>query len=118
MTRGLLTKDDEIAEHKEKVCKAINSAEFTTKRYAPFIDEKLFSMYSELQKQAVSIFSLFKFWCRNDNSNFVTGGVTYNRDTAYAAIEEKQKVLSELSDNIIREMRNYLNSLTIVEDKK
>lgn len=112
-----LTEPEEIDRHKEKVCDAINSAELITKRYAPFIDENIFNKYREIQNQATTIFSLFKFWCRNENSIFITKGVRYNREDAYKAIEEKQISLSELSDSIIREMRDYLNSLTIEDNR-
>lgn len=115
--RGLLTEPEEIDRHKEKVRNAIYSAELITKRYAPFIDENIFDQYHELQNQATTIFSLFKFWCRNDNSIFKTKGVRYNREDAYKAIEEKQKAFSDLSDSIIREMRDYLNSLTIEDNR-
>lgn len=117
VVRGMPYGHEKCAQLAEKICDSINDADFTTKRYAAFIDEQLFKNYCALQKQARIIFSLFEFWMMEENSLFRYGDEQYTRESAANAIEEKQKNLSQLSDTIIQEMRKYLKSLTVTEDK-
>lgn len=51
IVRGLYNNNDDIIKHVQCLVNSLNDAEFTTKRYAAFIDEGLFSKYHELQKK-------------------------------------------------------------------
>lgn len=118
VVRGLYDDNpSRILKHLEKVYESLNIAEFTTKKYAAFIDEELFDKFQELQKQTKIICKLFNFWCTGDNAIYSLQNEKYTRETAKNAIEEKQKTLSNLSDSIIKDMRNYLDNLTILEVK-
>ncbi len=113
--RGLYKEEpDRIDKHIDNLCISLNNAELTTKKYAAFIDEELFNKFHELQEQATDICMLFNFWNMNTDGVLNLKEEKYTRETAKEAIEKKQKVLSNLSDAIIKDMRNYLNHLVVI----
>ena len=113
--RGLYKEEPaRIDKHIDKLCISLNNAELTTKKYAAFIDEDLFYKFHELQEQAKDICMLFNFWNMNTDGVLNLKKERYTRKTAKEAIETKQKVLSNLSDAIIKDMRNYLNHLVVI----
>lgn len=98
----------------------IDDADMTNKRYAPFIAKEIFESYKELEKQALSIISLLDLWDRLEKESYTTviyNGKKYTNMKAKNEIEEKQKVLSRFSDDILDKLRNYLSNLDALEDK-
>lgn len=100
--------------------KHLDEAEMMNKRYAPFISKEIFENYKELGKQAYSIISLLDLYDRFDNQ--VAPEIKYNNQSytkaqAKQEIEDRQKTLSKLSDDILDKLREYLSGLEAVEDK-
>ena len=97
----------------------LEDADFTNKKYAPFIAKEIFEKYRELGKRAHEIISLFAIWNAISDDQPLIGykGSWYTKDTATAEIFSKQQALSKLSDDILDKLRDYLSSLEIVEDK-
>ena len=98
----------------------IDDAEITNKRYAPFIAKDIFESYKELGKQAYSIISLLDLWDMFETKNYTTinyNGKAYTKNTAKNEIEDRQKIISKLSDDTLDKLRDYLSSLDTLEDK-
>ena len=98
----------------------IHDADIVNKRYAPFIAKEIFESYKELRNQAFSIISLLDLWDMFETKNYTTinyNGTTYTRNAAKNEIEDKQKTISRLSDDILDKLRDYLSSLDTLEDK-
>lgn len=100
--------------------KHLDEAEMMNKRYAPFISKEIFENYKELGKQAYSIISLLDLYDMFDNR--VTPEIIYNNRSytkvqTKQEIEDKQKTLSKLSDDILDKLREYLSGLEAVEEK-
>lgn len=100
--------------------KHLDQAEMMNKRYAPFISKEIFEKYKELGNQAYSIISLLDLYDMFDNQ--VTSVIKYNNQSytkaqAKQEIEDKQKTLSKLSDDILDKLREYLSGLEAVEEK-
>lgn len=92
----------------------INDADILNKRYAPFIAKEIFESYKELGKQALNIISLLDLWNKFEIGGYQTikyNGIIYTKSKTKDEIEDKQKKLSRLSDDILDKMRNYLSSL-------
>lgn len=97
----------------------IDDAEITNKRYAPFIAKEIFESYKELGKQAYSVISLLNLWDMFETKNYTTinyNGTAYTRNAAKTEIEDKQKTISKLSDDILDKLRDYLSSLDTLEE--
>ena len=99
--------------------KHLDEAEMMNKRYAPFISKEIFENYKELGKQAYSIISLLDLYDMFDNQ--VDPIIKYNHQSytkaqAKQEIEDRQKTLSKLSDDILDKLREYLSGLGAVED--
>lgn len=100
--------------------KHLDEAEMMNKRYAPFISKEIFENYKELGKQAYSIISLLDLYDMFDNQ--VASVIKYNNQSytkvqAKQEIEDRQKTLSKLSDELLDKLRDYLSGLGTVEDK-
>ena len=100
--------------------KHLDEAEMMNKRYAPFISKGIFETYKELGNQAYSIISLLDLYDRFDNQ--VAPEIKYNNQSytkaqAKQEIEDRQKTLSKLSDELLDKLRDYLSGLGAVEDK-
>ena len=100
--------------------KHLDEAEMMNKRYAPFISKEIFENYKELGKQAYSIISLLDLYDMFDNQ--VDPIIKYNHQSytkaqAKQEIEDRQKTLSKLSDDILDKLREYLSGLEAVEEK-
>lgn len=98
----------------------IDDAEITNKRYAPFIAKDIFESYKELGEQAFSIILLLDLWDRFQTENHTTinyNGKAYTKNTAKNEIEDRQKIISKLSDDTLDKLRDYLSSLDTLEDK-
>ena len=100
--------------------KHLDEAEMMNKRYAPFISKEIFENYKELGKQAFSIISLLDLYDMFDNQ--VDSIIKYNHQSytkaqAKQEIEDRQKTLSKLSDDILDKLREYLSGLEAVEEK-
>lgn len=116
--RGLYKDDqDKIGEHAVHFCNSLGDAEFTTKRFAPFIDKLLYEKYHNMQMTTTIAFRLFDFWCMNDdNATFVFSGKKYTRETAASTITELQKEISDCSNEILNDIRNYLDGLSFAKE--
>ena len=119
VSRGGYETEDDISQFIQKLCDHINDAELTNKRMAPFIAKPIFEKYKELEKQASEIFKLMKVWNQNRKSPafpFILHGTIYkSQKEVQQAIEAKQKILSNLSDDILDDLRDYLNRLDVIE---
>lgn len=99
----------------------IDDAEMANKRYAPFIAKEIFESYKELGKQAYFIISLLTVWDMFETKNYTTinyNGMAYTKNTAKSEIEDKQKQISKLSDDILDKLRDYHSSLDTLEEQK
>lgn len=97
----------------------LDDAEMMNKRYAPFISKEIFESYKELENQAYSIISLLDLWDMFDkqmNSVINYNHQSYTKAKAKQEIEDRQKALSKLSDDILDKLRDYLSGLEAVED--
>lgn len=118
--RGIACFKDEIEDFIEHFCNCLNDAELMTKRYAPFIDENLYKNYLLLHKESSEIFQLMKAWkqyhlgeefcCR------ISDALYQDKSEVEQAITEKQKCLSDHSDSILKQLRDYLNTLEVIEE--
>lgn len=100
--------------------KHLDEAEMMNKRYAPFISKEIYENYKELGIQAYSILSLLDLWDMFDKQ--MTPVINYNNQPYSKArtkeeIEDRQKTLSKLSDDILDKLRDYLSGLEAVEEK-
>ena len=119
ISRGVPCTDDEIADVMQRLCDLINAAELANKRYAPFIQEEFFNRYCVLERQATEVFRLFKAWKQyhgGERFAFVIDGDMYNdQEEVQEAIEAKQKARSISSDELLKELREYLRTLDVLE---
>ena len=82
------------------------------KRNAPFISKPIYESYKELGKLAYEAISMFSLWSEFEetNSNKIKyNNREYTKAEALKELEERQKKVSNLSDSILDEVRNYLN---------
>lgn len=111
---------NEIEGFIEYFCNCLNDAEVMNKRYAPFIDEDLYYKYYILNKDSSEIFRLMKAWKQYRAGNsfccHISEGVYHNQSEVEQAIIEKQKALSGHSDEILKQLRDYLTSLEVIEN--
>ena len=82
----------------------VNSFATTVYKYAPFIEEKFFVRLNDLAKQINDI---------NNNIEFDNDGNIIKNNTL---IEEEKKVL-KAQQNLIADLRKYLRTLQVIEDK-
>ena len=116
IVRGLYDDESEqIKKHLEKMCILMNDADFSNKKYAPFIDEGIYRNYKELQGLINDIFTMFKYWVHKSGNNLLYKGETYTYSDALKYIEEKQKEASNLSDMILEDLRKYLKELDAIK---
>lgn len=121
ITRGAqMSNVDSTHEFVQLAARHLDDAEMTNKRYAPFISKDIFESYKKLENQAYAIISLLDLWDKFDNnynSLITLNGKTYTKLSTKEEIEDKQKVLSKLSDDILDKLRDYLSSLDTMEDE-
>lgn len=110
---GYNDEPEEIEKHIKKMCDLINDAEFSNNKYAPFIDKSIYENYKRLEIMIGDIFTMLKFWARHPNGFFKYHDNRYNHDDAIKFIEDKQKEVILLSNNILDSLRNYLNKLDV-----
>jgi len=120
ITRGAPYSSNEVDQFIEKYCEQLNDAEITNKRYAPFIAKEIYEKYLSLEKQASVIFRLLKLWKQyqtEDGFSVTVDKVSYHNQTEVAqAIADKQKILSDDSDTLLCDLREYLSKLDVLED--
>ena len=118
-TRGCADSDDDINNLIGKYCESLNIAEKTNKQYAPFISKIIFEKYLQLEKHATEIFKLLKAWNQyRSGQEFkcrILNTVYQNQDEVGKAIAKKQKILSDESNTLLDELRNYLSKLDIID---
>lgn len=117
VARGMY--DNEKEEYKkfiEKFCSDVNQADIGLKRYASFISKDIYRKYKKLDKMCSGIFklSLFIYQVNDEITTFRYDNIVYNKNTAKQFIEETQKEISDLSDEIIDFVREYLSSLDVL----
>ena len=113
--------DEEIEEIKNRACNNLNDADFSNKKFAPFIDKDIYEQYHRLTKLGNKLFRLFIHFT-GDNRVFEIGGSLVLFDVKYHSKEEllndiisNQQELSNLSDRILDEIRDYLKTLDVKE---
>lgn len=120
IVRGAPYSSQEIESFVAKFCDELNDAEMTNRRYAPFIEERIYERYLMLEKKATEIFLLIKAWKQfnaSDDFKIEISDRTYQSSLELKkAIEEKQKVLSDESNALLKELRQHLNSLDVLDD--
>lgn len=113
--------DEEIEEIKNRACNNLNDADFSNKKYAPFIDRDIYAKYHRLAELGNEIFNLFKCFTSKDSTFQSAFVFTYHGDNYRSkqdflnAIIQKQNELSNLSDRILDEIRDYLKTLDVKE---
>ena len=120
ITRGAPYSEEDLVNYIEKFCHDLNDAEMTNKKYAPFVSRNIFDKYHSLEKAAQEIFRLIKAWrqfqSNDDFSIMIADNIYHNQEEIKKAIEEKQRILSEESDTILNDLRDYLGKLDVLED--
>ena len=102
----------------KKACSKLNRADFSNKKYAPFIKKEIYEKYKELYVIAKHIFTLFGYWKDDNNVNLsiTISGKKYNGKKDFEEdIISKQKELSDLSNRILDQLRNYLEKLDAID---
>lgn len=115
-TRGNYENSEECEGFFEQFSVHLNDADICLKRYAPFISKQIFEKYRTLDRKATQLLKLsfVRFQARDEGGNFNFNGQQYTRESSLKAIETMQKEISTLSDDIIEYVREYLNSLDVM----
>lgn len=107
---------DDINEHIDTFVLHYNQAEFLNKRYAPFINKRIFDAYNQLVRYSEKILTLYRYYIRyENNTNFTYQQKSYDKESAKVEIEQVQKELSKLSEQTLDDVRNYLRKLDVKE---
>lgn len=118
VVNGAPYSSDELDRFIDKYCNCINNAEIANKRYAPFIAKEIFDRYLTLEKQCSEVFILLKAWKQFQSSDCFSITVSnhdyHNQKEIKNAIIEKQRIISNNSDAIINDLRNYLSKLDVL----
>ena len=89
-----------------------NDAEFCNKKFGAFISEDLFEKYKNLYKACHEFERMFGVWSIDpQGSMIIFNGAYMTREELKAAFVEKQKVISSKSDQLLKDLRKYINSL-------
>ena len=89
-----------------------NDAEFCNKKFGAFISEELFEKYKDLYKECHEFERMFGVWSVNlQTPMMIVNGVYMTGEELKAAFIEKQKVISNKSDQLLKDLRQYINSL-------
>ena len=114
--RGNYENGEECEGFFEQFSVHLNDADICLKRYAPFISKQIFEKYRTLDRKATQLLKLsfVSFQARDKGSNFNFNGQQYTRESSLRVIETMQKEISTLSDDIIEYVREYLNSLDVM----
>lgn len=117
VARGMYNDEqDEYEAFMKKFCADLNRADIGLKQYASFISKDIYEKYKQLDSLSKDIFklSLFIYQNQDGSSIFRYHNMIYNRMTAKEFIEKTQKEISDLSDEIIDFVREYLLSLDVL----
>lgn len=98
----------------EDFCEKMNDAEFSNKKYAPFIDKKIFDSYKKLEKDISFCYTLFKFWIKHNSDTLKYMDKEYRLNEVSEILEKRQKEISNMSDKILDDIREYLDSLDVI----
>lgn len=120
IAKGSPYSENEIDAFIERYCKCLNDAALTNKKYAPFINKDTYEKYRALENEVSEIFRLVKAWKQyrsGEDFGIIIAGSTYHSQSEVAqAIIEKQRQTSKDSDALIRDLRDYLYTLEVMED--
>lgn len=117
VARGMYKEDaTEARKFIDRFTEDINGADISLKKYGCFISKEIFEQYRNLDEMGKDIYklSLFLFEHSNDAAIFNCKGKRYDADSAKQEIERLQKIVSDLSDKIIEQIRTYLHSLDVL----
>ena len=95
------------------IAQHIDEADVQNKRSAPFISKEIFNSYKELgelSRSALSRFDLWRIICESSQEMVQFNHQYYDKRKAQLELEEYQKQLSHLSDDILDQVRNHLIS--------
>ena len=116
LTRGEYRDISYCEKFSEKFCSDYNEADIWLKRYAPFISKEIFEKYKRLDNLSKDLLNLYDVrFSERDGKCFIFNDVKYTKESAKVKIETMQKEISSLSDNIIEFVREYLQSLDVIE---
>lgn len=103
-------------EHLEKLLNSLNDAEFSNKKYAPFINKEIFQEYKSLEVKMKDVYYIFRFWVYNNEGILRYKGHSYSANKGCKEyIETTQKEISALSDKILDDVRTYLNKTETIK---
>ena len=91
----------------------INEADIQNKRSAPFISKEIFDTYKNLGKLSHKAIALFNLFCSFDKvclQQILFNEKPYTRNQAKHELEAMQKEISDLSDAVLDQVRDYLNN--------
>ena len=113
---NMLSSESGIKEELDKYNSKINEADISNKKYAPFIDRKIYDYYNLLVKEAKNQHELLYLYQLIDSWGTIRfDNVELNKDEAVKKINENKQKISDLSDKILDELREYLKSLDVKE---
>ena len=131
-TRFAMTEESSASEEFKNLCRSLNEGDtkLMLKQLAPtrLIKNNFYKQVEEAELRGASVEELNELLGKGrakkgifegdlDEGELEIGQVAAlinKSETAKEAIETKQKVLSNLSDSIIKDMRNYLNQLVVI----
>ena len=90
----------------------IDEADVQNKRSAPFISKDIFEAYKKLGKLSLKAISMFDLYCKFEELN--VSKINYNdkqytKDECKKELENLQKEISIVSDNILEQVRMHIN---------
>lgn len=90
----------------------IDEADVQNKRSAPFISKDIFEAYKNLGKLSFKAISMFDLYCKFEELN--VSKINYNdkqytKDESKKELENLQKEISIMSDNVLEQVRIHIN---------
>lgn len=125
----------DFEEQKKEIIEKFNAANKTLNQYAPFIDEELYEQYSKIYSKFISLLNLYTYWERTVNNcgrDYTTAiailtpyidtvlGNAEKEPESYTLRQLEETIIrtrndiSNESDEIIKKVRTYLNSLDVI----
>lgn len=118
--RGMYADETNDAQNfMKRFTKDINEAQQSLKKYGAFISKEIFEQYGKLDEMCSDVYKLSLYIYKAEFEwkipmGFNHKGTSYNTDLAKQEIENLQKKVSDLSNQIIDQIREYLHSLDVI----
>ncbi len=110
-------KDIDFESKVTDLCTRCNDADFSNKKYAPFINKDIYENFKSLHKKCDEVFYFAKFITQNRTGTALYRHKEniYNKNESVEEIIKIQKEISTLTENILNALRNYLKLLDVKE---